>query len=319
MAFPYSHGLLMNFLELINTTRLLCGASGDDITSLSSQTKENRRYAMWVNGAYLDIQNMRKDWDWMRKSCTFPTVAGQGIYTKAQIGLTDHGFWKRYSFRNYANPFVSLSIGSPCVVSFENHTLAAGDVARFYSSGTLPTGLVSGTEYYVISPLTNTFQVSATAGGTPITTSGTQSGQVSMTSNNTTTFGGFRSEIFMDDLSYDVWRDAYEYGALRTIKTRPLSIAITPDKGLAVGPFPIDGYTIVGDYYSAPVRLVVETDTPILPEKFHYAIVYRAMISAGLFESAQEIVQRGESESDKWTRRMIADLSPEVVVGGPLV
>ncbi len=72
----------------------------------------------------------------------------------------------------------TISIASPAVVTFNGHGFVAGQPVTFTSTGSLPTGITAGTTYYVLaSGLTaNTFQISATAGGTPIATSGTQSG-----------------------------------------------------------------------------------------------------------------------------------------------
>ena len=50
-----------------------------------------------------------------------------------------------------------------------NHSLDEGDVIRFTTTDTLPTGLALATDYYVVgTPSTNTFFVSATESGTPI-------------------------------------------------------------------------------------------------------------------------------------------------------
>lgn len=73
---------------------------------------------------------------------------------------------------------VSITIASPGVVTWNSHGLSANDPVKFTTTGALPTGLTAGTTYYVVgaSLTTNTFQVSATAGGTAINTSGSQSG-----------------------------------------------------------------------------------------------------------------------------------------------
>ena len=47
---------------------------------------------------------------------------------------------------------------------------------KFTTTGALPTGIVAGTIYYLVSTTTNTYQIAATVGGAPITLSGTQSG-----------------------------------------------------------------------------------------------------------------------------------------------
>lgn len=48
------------------------------------------------------------------------------------------------------------------------HGLSEGDVLQFTTATTLPAGLSLATDYYVISPTTNTFKVSATRGGTAV-------------------------------------------------------------------------------------------------------------------------------------------------------
>lgn len=50
-----------------------------------------------------------------------------------------------------------------------NHTFSAGDEVFFTSTGTMPSGITSGTRYYIHSYTANTFAVTATNGGTIIT------------------------------------------------------------------------------------------------------------------------------------------------------
>ena len=72
----------------------------------------------------------------------------------------------------------TITIASPAVVSFTAHGLTVDDTVKFTTTGNLPTGLTPGNTYYVISTglTANTFQLSATIGGTAINTSGSQSG-----------------------------------------------------------------------------------------------------------------------------------------------
>lgn len=72
----------------------------------------------------------------------------------------------------------TVTIASPGVVTWNNHGLLADAAVVFSTTGALPTGLVAGTTYYVKSTglTANSFQLSATKGGTSIVTSGTQSG-----------------------------------------------------------------------------------------------------------------------------------------------
>jgi hypothetical protein len=73
---------------------------------------------------------------------------------------------------------VTLTIANPGVVSWNSHGRAANDPVMFITTGALPTGVVAGTTYYVSATglTSDTFQISATAGGASIITTGSQSG-----------------------------------------------------------------------------------------------------------------------------------------------
>ena len=224
----------MNFLAPAPGTATEFGLRRTGPTSTSAQSGHLARILPLTNGAWLEIQNERRDWAWMRSSASFATVSGQATYTAAQAGVTDLGMWARDTFRNY------------------------------------------------------------------VTTVGT------------------RSEVFMDFLPYDAWRNTYQYGANRFTTSRPIVITITPAIDLGFGPVPSGDYTITGDYYRAPSSLAADTDTPSLPTKYHMAIVYRAMMLYGGFEAATEVYQRGELEYRRLMRALTADQLPEISFGGAL-
>ena len=71
---------------------------------------------------------------------------------------------------------VTITIATPGVVTLAAHGLAANTRIVLNTTGALPGGLSVNTVYYVISPTTNTFTLALTSGGSAITTSGTQSG-----------------------------------------------------------------------------------------------------------------------------------------------
>lgn len=75
-----------------------------------------------------------------------------------------------------ASATVTISFASPGVVTWNSHGLAADTPVRFTTTGALPTGLSTGTTYYVRNPGANTFEVALTAGGTSINTTGAGSG-----------------------------------------------------------------------------------------------------------------------------------------------
>lgn len=132
------------------------------------------------------------------------------------------------------------------------------------------------------------------------------------------TAAGNQTETFLSWLRYDAWRDTYLFGGSRATRTRPAEFAVGPDKSINVGPVPSAGYTITGDYFTAPSAMADDTAIPSLPDQFHMAIVYRAMMSYGGYESASEVYQRGEVEFSKLMRRMEIDRLPMVAMAGPL-
>lgn len=77
----------------------------------------------------------------------------------------------------------TVTIASPAVFTLTAHGLSAGNVVYFSTSGALPTGLTAGTAYYVIAAglTADAFEVSTTAGGAAVNTSGSQSGTHSIT------------------------------------------------------------------------------------------------------------------------------------------
>ena len=71
---------------------------------------------------------------------------------------------------------VTITLATPGVVTLASHGLAANTRVVLNTTGALPSGLLTNTTYFVVSPTTNTFELSLTSGGSAITTAGTQSG-----------------------------------------------------------------------------------------------------------------------------------------------
>ena len=115
------------------------------------------------------------------------------------VGTRIEGFWRSaptgflacdgtsYSRTTYADLYavvcenrgtVTMTIASPCVVTLAGHGMQAGDAFFFETTGALPTNVSANTQYFVLSTglTTDTFRFAATAGGSAINSSGSQSG-----------------------------------------------------------------------------------------------------------------------------------------------
>lgn len=65
----------------------------------------------------------------------------------------------------------TITSAAPAVVTVPGYTPAVNDLVQFSNTGgALPTGIVAGTTYYVVSPSGQTLEVSATKGGSAINT-----------------------------------------------------------------------------------------------------------------------------------------------------
>jgi hypothetical protein len=86
-------------------------------------------------------------------------------------------YWNA-SFGVTGAPF-TVTIASPGVLTF-SAAIPNTTAVQLTTTGALPTGLVPGTTYYVVNSSGTTCSLAATPGGTPINTSGTQSGDHSV-------------------------------------------------------------------------------------------------------------------------------------------
>lgn len=134
-------------------------AAQADAPPASAVTLANEMLLAAQNVLYMDYPALRT-----RRLFRWSMVQGQRFYG---LGANDDG---------YAVGTVTMTIATPCVVTWAGHGLAANTPISFTTTGALPTGLVAGTTYYVLAPTTNTFNLSAAPAGAAIATSGTQSG-----------------------------------------------------------------------------------------------------------------------------------------------
>lgn len=92
---------MSTFLELCVDLRREAGIAGTGPTATTSQAGELLRLVEWVNYAWVSIQNLSRDWLWMRASVTATTSASDGTYTTSDFGITEFGRWHPNSFRVY--------------------------------------------------------------------------------------------------------------------------------------------------------------------------------------------------------------------------
>jgi len=121
---------------------------------------------------------------------------GQGTWGIGGTGISSLQIWNQYNFGQnllfgprgggiyywdaeigVSAIQITMTIASPGVITLPTgFSFLDGTVLQLTTTGALPTGLSVGTTYFVVSSTGSTFSLALTAGGTPINTSGSQSG-----------------------------------------------------------------------------------------------------------------------------------------------
>ena len=230
----------MNLLQLAQRLSSECGVTNTPMTTTANQTGTNGKLVGWIKSAWLEIQGMHDNWNWMREPFQFETVANVGDYVPTDItnvltgdAFTDLRYWWRDTFRCQKKSI------------------------------------------------------------------------------------GIQDEQWLVEWEYLVFRNTYRFNV--QVPGRPVVFAIRPNaKAVLFGQIPDDVYVITGEYQVLPSDLNDDTDIPAMPEHLHMAIVYKAMQSYGLYESAPEVLSRGNTEFSRLMNQLEREQLPEVYLGNPL-
>lgn len=121
-----------------------------------------------------------------------------------------------YAARGVSPSTVTVSIATPAQVTASTGLYTEGAPIVFETTGALPTGLETGTTYYVRNYVAGVFNVSATPSGALINTSGTQSGTQSISARavNLTTISGASDVPTVQNyvLVSDTYRFVFAFG-----------------------------------------------------------------------------------------------------------
>lgn len=76
---------MATYIDLVRTTRLLCGMQGTGPASVEDVQGVEEALVRFVRDAYLDIQNMRESWAFLETEGSFSTTAGTSVYSPLDI------------------------------------------------------------------------------------------------------------------------------------------------------------------------------------------------------------------------------------------
>lgn len=91
----------MTYLQLVQRLRQECGVSGTGPNTTNNLTGEMGRLAAWIRSAWMDIQRLHPDWEFMRQPFEFVTQEGKAKYSPSEMLIHSLGSFKRDSLRCY--------------------------------------------------------------------------------------------------------------------------------------------------------------------------------------------------------------------------
>ena len=114
-------------------------------------------------------------------------------------------------------------------------------------------------------------------------------------------------------VDYPRFRAMYTVGVHTAAKPRHWSIS--PTNKLLLGPKPDIAYHVRFDYRAAPSVLTMDANIPGMPEEFHLAIVFGALMSLASFDNAPEVYVRAKNEYRELIAQLYADQGPTFCIG----
>lgn len=143
-------------------------------TSLTVTTNAGATFTGSISGTTLTVTAVASGLISTGQVITGGTISANTSITALGTGVGGVGTYTVNNSQTVSSTTITAT-STPGVV-----TVAAapsnGDIVKFTTTGTLPTGITAGTSYYVINRTSTTFQISATSGGSAINFSGTQTG-----------------------------------------------------------------------------------------------------------------------------------------------
>jgi len=130
---------------------------------------------------------------------------------------------------------------------------------------------------------------------------------------------GVSDEQMLDYIPWDEFKEVYDIGSSRTQTGRPSIITARPnDNSLYIWPISDADYTVVGEYYSSPHAMTLDTSDPIFPQH-HMAIVWKALTYYGAYSSEPDKFAHGNDQYGKLLAKMELSQLPDIIWGDQYV
>lgn len=129
---------------------------------------------------------------------------------------------------------------------------------------------------------------------------------------------GQTDERWLQYRPWEYFRRTFLFGDNASETGRPAYISVDPQGQLVLHPIPDAAYTIRGEFMRGPQILAADAEEPELPEEYHEAIKWKALILLGIFDEAVEQVPAWQAQLDIYLDGMVLTQTPRVELTGAL-
>ena len=129
---------------------------------------------------------------------------------------------------------------------------------------------------------------------------------------------GQADERFMEYIEWEDFRNSVLFGGAASTTGYPQYISVNDQRELVLYPTPDDAYTLKGRYVKGLQTLSADADVPEMPEQFHEAIVWKALMLLGQFDEAFNQDPLWRMNYNEVFDALIHDQLPDVLTAEPL-
>jgi hypothetical protein len=100
------------------------------------------------------------------------------------------------------------------------------------------------------------------------------------------------------------------YGNTTQVPEQPINYVRVPNDNLILYPTPDAAYALSANYWTTPVRMVLNTDTSVIPENFIRCIIARAKMYFAISEESDPVYQEAQKEFGEVLSELKSDQLP---------
>lgn len=126
------------------------------------------------------------------------------------------------------------------------------------------------------------------------------------------------TENYLFELPWEDFYTYYKIGGQRYTEGLPTYYSINPSHNIELYQVPDGSYTIGGQYVRTPHEMTEDDDEPIFKERYHWAIIWKALELYGSYNEEPNRESKGEEQYERILTKMTHNELPKFDIGEPL-